>query len=160
MREAADLVVVGDGPERGRVEALAAGCGRAGRVRLAGFVAHDAVPAVLASLDVLVLPSVYEEMGSVLTEAMASGLPVVASAVGGIPEVVRDGETGLLVPPLDVAALAEVLDRLAADPGLRARLAEGARTHARDYAWPRLAGEVAALYRRVAREGAPAGVGA
>jgi 2-deoxystreptamine N-acetyl-D-glucosaminyltransferase/2-deoxystreptamine glucosyltransferase len=126
---------------------------------MAGFVEHSAVPAVLASLDVLVLPSAYEEMGSVLVEAMASGLPVVASAVGGIPEVVRDGETGLLVPPGDVGALAGVLDRLAADPELRARLAEGARVRARGYAWPRLAREVAAVYRRVRSEGAPAGAG-
>jgi glycosyltransferase involved in cell wall biosynthesis len=149
MREAASLVVVGDGPDRERVHRLAAGLPR---VHLTGFVEHTAVPAVLASLDVLVLPSAYEEMGSVLTEAMASGLPVVASDVGGIPEVVRDGHTGLLVPPGDVDALAAALDRLAADADLRARLSAGARARAADYAWPRLAARVAAVYARV-REG-------
>jgi 2-deoxystreptamine N-acetyl-D-glucosaminyltransferase/2-deoxystreptamine glucosyltransferase len=101
---------------------------------------------VLAALDVLVLPSAYEEMGSVLVEAMAAGLPVVASAVGGIPEVVQDGVTGLLVPPGDADALAAALDRLVADPALRARLAAGARAHARRYAWPELAARVAAVY--------------
>src|SRR3712207_9168479 len=116
MREPASLVVVGDGPDRERVHALAAAHPR---VYLSGFVEHTAVPAVLASLDVLVLPSAYEEMGSVLTEALASGLPVVASDVGGIPEVVHHGVTGLLVPPGDVDALAAALDRLAADDGLR-----------------------------------------
>jgi glycogen(starch) synthase len=146
MREPASLVVVGDGPDRERVHGLAAGLPR---VHLSGFVEHTAVPAVLASLDVLVLPSAYEEMGSVLTEAMASGLPVVANDVGGIPEVVRDGQTGLLVPPEDVAALAAALDRLAADPGLRARLSAGARARAAEYAWPRLAARVAAVYARV-----------
>ncbi len=146
MREPASLVVVGDGPDRERVHGLAAGLPR---VHLTGFVEHTAVPAVLASLDVLVLPSAYEEMGSVLTEAMASGLPVVASDVGGIPEVVRDGQTGLLVPPGDVAALAAALDRLAADPGLRARLSAGARARAAEYAWPQLAERVAAVYARV-----------
>ena len=146
MREPAFLVVVGDGPDRERVQALAAGLPR---THLTGFVEHTAVPAVLASLDVLVLPSAYEEMGSVLTEAMASGLPVVASDVGGIPEVVRDGQTGLLVPPGDVAALAAALDRLAADPGLRARLSAGARARAAEYAWPQLAERVAAVYARV-----------
>jgi glycosyltransferase involved in cell wall biosynthesis len=149
MRAPASLVVVGDGPDRDRVHALAAGHPR---VHLTGFVDHTAVPAVLASLDVLVLPSAYEEMGSVLTEAMASGLPVVASDVGGIPEVVRDGVTGLLVPPGDVDALAAALDRLAADPGLRTRLSAGARARAAGYAWPRLAARVAAVYARV-REG-------
>jgi glycosyltransferase involved in cell wall biosynthesis len=128
-------------------------------VLLTGFVEHTAVPGVLASLDVLVLPSAYEEMGSVLTEAMASGLPVVASDVGGIPEVVRDGVTGLLVPPGDVGALAAALDRLAADPELRARLSAGARDRAADYAWPRLAGRVAAVYAGV-REGLPFGLAA
>ncbi|MGY1680941.1 glycosyltransferase family 4 protein [Geodermatophilus sp. SYSU D01176] len=149
LRGPASLVVVGDGPDRERVHALAAGLPR---VHLTGFVEHTAVPAVLASLDVLVLPSAYEEMGSVLTEALASGLPVVASDVGGIPEVVRHGVTGLLLPPGDVDALAAALDRLVADPGLRARLSAGARARAGDYAWPRLAARVAAVYARV-REG-------
>ncbi|MDP9428451.1 MAG: glycosyltransferase, partial [Actinomycetota bacterium] len=151
MREPASLVVVGDGPDRERVHALAAGLPR---VHLTGFVEHTAVPAVLASLDVLVLPSAYEEMGSVLTEAMASGLPVVASDVGGIPEVVQHGVTGLLVPPGDVDALAAALDRLAADPGLRARLSAGARARAAEYAWPLLAARVAAVYARVRGEAA------
>jgi glycogen(starch) synthase len=152
MREPAFLVVVGDGPDRERVHALAAAGPSADRITLTGFVEHTAVPAVLASLDVLVLPSAYEEMGSVLTEALASGLPVVASDVGGIPEVVHDGVTGLLVPPGDVDALAAALDRLAADPGLRTRLSAGARARAAEYAWPRLAAQVAAVYARM-REG-------
>ncbi|MGY1707492.1 glycosyltransferase family 4 protein [Geodermatophilus sp. SYSU D00697] len=149
MREDASLVVVGDGPDAAEVRRLAAAGPRGSRITLTGFVEHSAVPAVLGSLDVLVLPSAYEEMGSVLTEAMASGVPVVASDVGGIPEVVTDGESGLLVPPGDVDALAAALDRLAADPGLRARLSAGARARACDYAWPRLAGRVAEVYARV-----------
>jgi glycosyltransferase involved in cell wall biosynthesis len=119
------------------------------RISLAGFVEHRQVPGVLAALDVLVLPSAYEEMGSVLVEAMAAGLPVVASDVGGIPAVVRDGRTGLLVPPGDTDALAAALDRLVADPALRERLAAGARARARDFAWPQLAARVAAVYAGV-----------
>lgn len=149
MRERAWLVVVGDGPDRGLVERLVAASPARHRITLAGFVPHGDVPAVLGALDVLVLPSAYEEMGSVLTEAMAAGLPVVASAVGGIPEVVGHGTTGLLVPPADPGALAAELDRLVADPGLRERLAAGARERAGDYAWPRLAARVEAVYRRV-----------
>ena len=149
MRLPASLVVVGDGPDRALVERLAAAGPAADRTTLAGFVEHGRVPAVLASLDVLVLPSAYEEMGSVLTEAMAAGLPVVASDVGGIPEVVRHGETGLLVPPGDVDALAAALDLLAGDPRLRARLAAGARARSADYGWPALASRVAGVYDRV-----------
>jgi 2-deoxystreptamine N-acetyl-D-glucosaminyltransferase/2-deoxystreptamine glucosyltransferase len=145
----ASLLVVGDGPDRPLVERLAAASPAAGRITLAGFVEHARVPAVLASLDVLVLPSAYEEMGSVLTEAMAAGLPVVASDVGGIPEVVRHGVTGLLVPPGDVDALAAALDRVVAEPALRARLAAGARARSADYGWPALAARVAGVYDRV-----------
>ncbi|MGY1708784.1 glycosyltransferase [Geodermatophilus sp. SYSU D00758] len=149
MRCPAALVVVGDGPDADLVRRAVRESPASDRVTLAGFLPHDQVPGVLAALDVLALPSAYEEMGSVLTEAMAAGLPVVASAVGGIPEVVRDGETGLLVPPGDVDALAAALDRLAGDPRLRARLAAGARERAAAYAWPALATRVAAVYGRV-----------
>ncbi len=149
IRTRASLVVVGDGPDRALVARLAAESPAADRITLAGFVEHARVPALLASLDVLVLPSAYEEMGSVLTEAMAAGLPVVASDVGGIPEVVRHGGTGLLVPPGDVDALAAALDRVVADDVLRARLAAGARARSAEYAWPALSARVAAVYDRV-----------
>ncbi|MGY1731016.1 glycosyltransferase [Geodermatophilus sp. SYSU D01045] len=149
MREQASLVVVGDGPDRALVHRLAAESPAADRITLAGFVEHARVPGVLASLDALVLPSAYEEMGSVLTEAMAAGLPVVASDVGGIPEVVQDGRTGLLVPPGDVGALAAALDRVAGDEVLRARLAAGARARSAGYGWPALLARVAAVYGRV-----------
>ncbi|MFQ1001291.1 glycosyltransferase family 4 protein [Modestobacter sp. SSW1-42] len=155
MQQEADLLVVGDGPERERVHRLVRTSPAADRITTTGFVEHSAVPGVLASLDLLVLPSAYEEMGSVLVEAMVAGLPVVASDVGGIPEVVVHGETGLLVPPGDVPALTAALDRLVADPALRSRLAEGARERSRHYSWPHLATRVADVYRRV-RSGEPA----
>jgi glycogen(starch) synthase len=155
MRLTADLVIVGDGPERERIRQLVATSRAADRITMTGFVEHTAVPAVLASLDLLVLPSAYEEMGSILVEAMAAGLPVVASQVGGIPDVVHDGETGLLVPPGDVAALAAALDRLVAETGLRARLAAGAGSRVQAYAWPHLAARVAAVYQAVRKRRAP-----
>lgn len=154
MAQPAQLVVVGDGPERSRVESLVADSPARDRISLSGFVPHDAIPGVLAGLDVLVLPSAYEEMGSVLVEAMATGLPVVASNVGGIPEVVRDGETGLLVPPGDVDALAAALDRLVADDELRGRLGRAARARAAAYAWPELSSRVAGVYAAVSRRAA------
>ena len=142
----ASLVLVGDGPLRGRVEAAVRRSPARDRITLRGFVPHAEVPAVLRSLDLLVLPSIYEEMGSVLAEAMACGLPVVASDVGGIPDVVRDGETGILVPPGDVVALTKALDGVLGDDELRARLSAEAALQARRYSWPGLAARVAALY--------------
>jgi glycogen synthase len=154
MRDhAAHLVVVGDGPLRRVVQSAVQRSPARCRITVTGFVPHTDVPGVLASLDVLVLPSVYEEMGSILVEAMASGLPVVASRVGGIPDVVEDGETGLLVPPGDVAALAAALDELVGDPRRRELLCAAARRRAEEYSWPQLASRVAELYE-AARAGA------
>jgi glycosyltransferase involved in cell wall biosynthesis len=147
MREVAHLVVVGDGPLRDVVKAAVQRSPAHARITVRGFVPHAEVPRVLASLDVLALPSVYEEMGSVLVEAMASGLPVVASRVGGIPAVVQDGETGLLVPPDDVTALAAALDDLVGDPDRRERMCRAARQRAAGYSWPDLARRVATVYR-------------
>lgn len=152
----AHVVVVGDGPDRQRLEALAAA---SSRVHLTGFVPHDRVPAVLGHADVFVLPSRYEELGSVLLEAMHAGLPIVASDTGGIPDVVTDGASGLLVPPGDPAALARAIDRLLADRDLAARLGERARAEAAAYDWDVLAGEVLGIYEAALRE-RPAGAGA
>jgi starch synthase (maltosyl-transferring) len=119
------LTLVGDGSERAALEAEAAALELAERVRFLG--ARSDVPALLPTFDLLVLPSLYEGMPNVALEAMASGLPVVATAVGGTPEVVLHGETGLLVPPAEAAALAGALAALAVDPARRARLGAAGR---------------------------------
>ena len=150
MREAAYLVVVGDGPLRPAVTEAVRRSPAPERITVTGFVPHSAVPQILASLDLLALPSVYEEMGSVLVEAMATGLPVVASRVGGIPDVVEDGVTGVLVPAGDVDALAAALDELVADPDRRRRLSTAAGERAARYSWPTLARRTAELYAGLA----------
>jgi len=119
------LVIVGDGPLRPALEEHARRLGLDGEVRFLGAV-HDAAR-LLPGFDVFVLSSVLEGMSNALLEAMAAGRPVVATRVGGNPELVIDGETGLLVPPRDPEALAEALLRLVRDPGLARRLGEGAR---------------------------------
>jgi glycogen(starch) synthase len=149
LRRPASLVVVGDGPDAAAVASRVSRSARRDAVHLLGPVAHDEVPAHLQHADVLVLPSRYEELGSVLLEALAAGLPTVATRVGGIPWAVADGETGLLVPPGDPAATASALDRLLDDSALRARFAAAARRRAPRFSWPRLAGEVLAVYGRV-----------
>lgn len=140
----AQLMIVGDGPERPRLEALAAS--RApGRARFFGHLS-DPTP-VLAAADAVVLPSLSEGLPGVLIEAGLSGLPAVASAVGGIAEIVRDGITGALVPPADPRALAEGLRRVLADASA---LGASARRHCLERfeiqvvasAWRRLMEEV------------------
>ena len=146
----AQVLVVGDGADRRRVEELSRRLGVADRVRVMGFVPHERVPAVLASADLLVLPSFYEELGTVLIEAMQAGLPAVASRVGGIPDIVEDGENGLLVAPGDATALARAIDAVLGDPVLSRRLGDGARRRAAAYDWDVVGEQVLELYRQLA----------
>jgi glycosyltransferase involved in cell wall biosynthesis len=122
-------------------------------VHFAGFVPHAAIPAVLQHADLLVLPSLYEDLSSALIEAMAAGLPVVATSVGGTADLVHDGVNGLLVAPRDPAALAAAISRILADPAAAARLSAAGRRTAAAYAWPDLACTVLDVYRQVTSPG-------
>ncbi|MBU0492657.1 MAG: glycosyltransferase family 4 protein [Chloroflexi bacterium] len=119
------LVLVGDGPEREALVRLAGELGIVGSVRLIGAV--EQVAGWYHGADLFVLPSQVEGLSNALLEAMSCGLPVVATAVGGTPEVVEDGVNGLLVPPGDVAALSVALGRLMGDPALARQLGHAAR---------------------------------
>jgi len=119
------VVIVGDGVERARLETLSNELGLAERVHFAGQ--QDDVRPWLAALDVFALTSDWEGMPNAVLEAMATGLPVVATAVGGTPEVVVDGETGLLVPPRDPNALAQAITCLLREPDLRRKMGRAGR---------------------------------
>ena len=127
------VVLVGEGPERRALEARIARHGLGDVVALRGALPHEEIPAILADASAMVLPSVTQPDGQMegipvaLMEAMAAGVPVISTLLSGIPELVRDGEGGLLVPERDPAALAAAMERLATDPALAARLAVGAR---------------------------------
>jgi glycosyltransferase involved in cell wall biosynthesis len=123
----ARFVIVGDGVGRGAVEQAVAGCGLGEAVIMTGF--RRDIPEVMAALDVLVLPSIRSEaVSQVILQALAVGTPVVATAIGGSPEVVRDGVTGLLVPPADPAALARAIVTMLRAPDAARRMArEGQR---------------------------------
>ncbi|MCL4308168.1 MAG: glycosyltransferase family 4 protein [Candidatus Thermoplasmatota archaeon] len=135
-----------------RLRDLARDLGIARRITWIGTVSEEAKRAEYAEADLLVLPSRFEPFGIVLLEAMAAGLPTVATRVGGIPEVVADGVTGRLVPPRDPTALAEALQALASDPSLRWRLGRSGQERARAFAWPVLLPRFLALFREVAEE--------
>jgi glycosyltransferase involved in cell wall biosynthesis len=133
-------LVVGDGPLRPQLEG--------GPLELLGE--RDDVPELLAAADLFVLSSRSEGLPLSVIEAMAAGLPVVASAVGGIPELVVDGETGVLVPPGDARALASALRRLLADPQLRRQMGDAGRLRAQQlFDLPRFHAEHLALYARL-----------
>jgi glycosyltransferase involved in cell wall biosynthesis len=149
-------LVVGDGPERGRLEAQARALGLNERVHFTGTRLD--VAALLAAADVYVHPSRLEALPTSILEAMAAGLAVVATRVGGVPEIVQDGQTGLLVPagrPLELAAALRTL----LDPERRIELGRAAREWALNHAsLERWLDQLQALYREVAgRAGAGAG---
>ncbi|HEV8361602.1 MAG TPA: glycosyltransferase family 4 protein [Candidatus Thermoplasmatota archaeon] len=147
---AGDLLVVGEGHLRAQVEERAARPDLAGRVRLLGPVPDAQLREATAACDVLVLPSEYEAFGIVLLEAMAAGKPCVAARAGGMPEVVEDGVTGLLVPHGDAAALAAALAQLANDPKLAAAMGRAGQQRVQDrYTWSAVAERTEALYREL-----------
>jgi phosphatidylinositol alpha-mannosyltransferase len=148
------LVVAGDGPERGAVDTLPPPL-RA-RVTLLGTIPNPDLPAVAAACDLYLGPATGgESFGIVLIEAMAAGLPVVASDTPGYDEVVSDGIDGLLVPPSDPVALADAAGRVLEDPALAARLAAAGRVRAESFDWAIVTGRIEALYERALREGPP-----
>ncbi|WP_218671717.1 glycosyltransferase family 4 protein [Microbispora sp. GKU 823] len=146
-----DLLVVGDGPRARRLRELAERLGVAARVHLRGFVPQEDIPGVLGGGDPLVLPSRYEELGTVLIEAMHAGNPIVATRVGGIPDLVEDGVTGLLVPPGRPEALAAAIRRLLDDPAEAKEMAANARRRVAELHWDTLVHRVHAVYGEVLR---------
>ena len=148
----AHLLLVGaDGGMADRLDAQARALGTSARVHRVGFVAGDAdLAALYREARVTVLPSDYEAFGLVLLESLSQGTPVVASRVGGIPEFVEDGRSGLLVAPGDPADLATVLERIWTDPALGRRLGEyGQREVVPRFRWEEIAGRIDRLYREV-----------
>jgi glycosyltransferase involved in cell wall biosynthesis len=129
------LTVAGDGPLRDRVPGAL------------GFVQHTALPPLYERAAVVAVPSHREGFGVACAEAMAHARPVVASAVGGLLDLVVDGETGVLVPPRDVPALRGALERLLADPDLRRRLGEAGRARVQErFSWPAVTDATIAAY--------------
>ena len=145
------LFLAGDGESRESLEAQARSLGLCEAVTFAGTRAN--VPEILAALDVLVLPSLWEGMPNAVLEAMAAGLPVVATAVGGTPEAVVDGVTGLLVPPQDPGALACAIERLLRDPDLRRTMGQAGRRRVEQHfdVWETVR-QVEDLYETLLRE--------
>jgi glycosyltransferase involved in cell wall biosynthesis len=143
------LLVAGTGHERARQEQQALEAGLADRVRLQGDVSHAALPPLLALADVVAGASYASEtFGMALVEAMGCARPVVATRFGGFPEVVKEGVTGLLVPPRDSPAMAAALLSLLDDPLRRIRFGANGRARAlRLFTWPAVADRVEQAYR-------------
>ena len=149
------LVITGDGHCRQEWEELTRRLGLNGNVRFAGFVSNEELGSLFRSCSIYVHPAIYDSRGDtegqgvVLVEALANTKPVVASAVGGIVDLIKDGETGLLVPEKNPEAIAHAVLRLLKDPGLGQRLGQQGYAYAREYYdWDRIMAQYDVIYRR------------
>ena len=147
----ARLVLVGDGPERGRLEGLAAGSSTAGRIEFRGSRSRDDALRTVAGAEAALLSSDWENLPHAAVEALAVGVPVVSTAVGGVPEVVRDGENGLLVPPGRPDELAAAMRRVLLEEGLRDRLAAAAKPSVAAISSEAIYGRIESLLAAAAR---------
>lgn len=147
----ARFLLVGNGEMRPMLEAQARSLGVSDRVHFAGY--RKDVASILAGADAVVLPSLNEGMGRVLVMAMALGKPIVATRVGGVPELLGAGEAGLLVPARDALALAEAITKLLQDPSLASAVGEVGRRRAPRYSAESMLEALAKLYRKVVVNG-------
>jgi glycosyltransferase involved in cell wall biosynthesis len=147
------LVYVGDGPQRSELEAAVARAGLAGRVQLLGL--RRDVPELLRAFDAFVLASRWEGLPRVFPQAMAAGLPIVATRVDGAPDAVTPGENGWLVDVGDITALAERMLQVAADPARAQRMGAAGRARVEEFSARRMVDQLAALYTRLAAKRIP-----
>jgi glycosyltransferase involved in cell wall biosynthesis len=149
------LLLIGDGPHRASLERRAAELGLSDRVSFAGPQPHAELPRYYAIADAFVIPSTDHETFSIAAcEAMSCQRPVIGTRVGGLPEVVRDGETGFLVPPGDPAALAERIGALLGDRALRERMGlAGREWTSRMFTWDRVIARMITCYQQVLGHG-------
>jgi len=146
----ARFLVVGDGPERTSLEALARGLGLEGALAFAGAVENAQLPAVYAASDLFAFHTLHEGLGIVLLEAIASGRPVVTTAAGGTTDIIREGQNGLLVPPGDERAFADAVVRLLLDEATaRALAVRGREIAEREYDWGIVASRYLEIFHRV-----------
>ena len=152
------VVIVGDGSERERLEARGRDLRVSDIVEFRGKISDDELQAAYRAADVFVLPSVHdargdtEGLGVVLLEAMNLGVPVIGSRIGGIVDIVVDGESGLLVPPGDANALAAALRRVLTDTAVARRLGQAGQDRVRkDFTWDTITARWEAIYRAVVR---------
>jgi glycogen synthase len=142
------LVIGGDGPAMGKLRDAVSALGLDGRVAFPGTLSRGQVVWALSNAAVLVMPSRVEPFGIVALEGLAAGCPVIVTSRGGAPEVVRDGQDGLVVDPFDLEALSGAIGRVLGDAALRNRLVDSGRVRVGDFAWDRITDRYLEVYRR------------
>jgi glycosyltransferase involved in cell wall biosynthesis len=144
----ARLTVAGSGPELRRLQALVQELGLQAHVHFTGRLDRGEMAALYGQAGVMLNPSLTDNMPNSVLEALASGVPVVSTDVGGVPFLLQEGVTGLLVPPAQPQALAQAVLRLLAEPALRARLVDNGLREAQRYTWLQVAPLLLGVYRQ------------
>jgi glycosyltransferase involved in cell wall biosynthesis len=145
-----ELVMVGGGPLANCLEHMAQSLEISDKIQFTGFLPHENIPSVLADTDIFAMPTLMESLGVSALEAQAMEVPVVSTRVGGIPEAVVDGLTGILVAPKNEQQLADALIKLINDPGLRNQMGKAGRKHVlKNYEWNTILTKMEGLFTQV-----------
>jgi len=151
LRDRPQLIISGIGPDTDTVAQRIADLGLASTVEQTGYVSYADVPAVYNRGDIFLSPTYAEGFSNTILEAMASGLPVISCRAVGVTDCLRNGENGLLVEPGDISALANAIQRMLGDAGLRRTLRDRALQDVREqYSWPSVAQQIRGVYRQLA----------
>ncbi|MEO6423358.1 MAG: glycosyltransferase family 4 protein [Candidatus Nitrotoga sp.] len=142
----ARLTIAGSGPERAKLEEMAKELGVTDAVVFAGQIDNEHMPMLYRDADIALNPSLADNMPISVLEALASGVPVVSTNVGGLPFLVEDGKTALLIPPSDPERMAEAMLSVLGDESLRRRMVQAGLVHARRFAWESVRGELFLAY--------------
>ncbi len=142
----ARLILAGDGPEKEKLERVASDLGLSNRVSFSGWVANEHIPTYMVASDVFVLPSLSEGFPNVLLEAMAAGLPIVATNVSGIPSIVDNGINGFVVEPRNPAQIAARIVSILSDRELVLRISGNNRKKAQRYSWDHVITDLEGVY--------------
>lgn len=147
-----ELHIIGDGPLRSQLELFCSENNLSSKVIFEGVKSHEEAVRAIAESTIFVLTSVEEGLPTVLVEAMALGKPVIATTVGGIPEIVKDGVNGILIPPRSPEHVAKALERLLTNSVLRRKLGKAAAESVKDYTWSKTAEKYEKIYYKVLQE--------
>jgi glycosyltransferase involved in cell wall biosynthesis len=142
-------VLVGDGPEKQNLELRIKNQGLENAVHFRGALAHDEAVKEIAKAEVFVCPSLAEGLGIVFIESQAAGVPVIGTDVGGIPDVIEDGVTGLLVPPKDSQAIVMAIAKIFNNHELHDRLMSQAKERLSRFDWDHIADQISKVYRSI-----------
>jgi N-acetyl-alpha-D-glucosaminyl L-malate synthase BshA len=143
-----NLLIVGDGPEKDKLQTLVHELSLQDCIHFAGKVPNEKIPEYMAQADIFALPSLSESFGIVNIEAMASGLPIVTTNVGGLPEIVKNGENGFVVEPKNPEVFAEKILLILKDNDLRKKFSEQNREKAKEYSWDDIVEKLIFIYNQ------------